>query len=224
MRILLLRSSIARLLRGPAELGKEVMMRRLWVVALLALVVAEPCFGLSHGIFHRAKTTDPGNIYGGGYVILLGDDIALMGQARMGLMSDIEGGLKMAVGFHDNWTDFTVGGDGQFLFLESTDELPINISGVAGLDVTLGDEYTAFTLGFGGLIDGDWKLRRGRSIFPQGGLLLTHRRWSSHGESGGDTDIIVSGGLIFQVTELLEFLVELRLADDSSLGIGLNIR
>jgi hypothetical protein len=200
------------------------MMRKVWIVGLLALVAAEPCFGLSHGIFHRAKTTDAGSIYGGGYVILVSDDIVLMGQGRMGLASDIEAGLKMAVGFHDSNTDFTIGGDGQFLFLESSKELPINISGVGGLDITIGDDYNIFTLGFGGLIDGEWKLRGSRELYPQGGLLITHGRWSHAGESHGHTDIIISGGIIFQVTEMVAFLAEVRLADNSSLGVGLNFR
>jgi hypothetical protein len=43
-------------------------------------------------------------------------------------------------------------------------------------------------------------------------------------QSHGDTDIVISGGMIFRMTEMLEFLVELRLADDSSLGLGLNFR
>jgi hypothetical protein len=200
------------------------MMRRLLVAALLVLVAAEPCFGLAHGIFHRAKTTDPGSIYGGGYVILVEDDIVIMGQGRMGLASDIEAGLRMAVGFHDPNTYVTIGGDGQFLFLESTQQLPINISGVGGLDVTIGDDYNAFTLGFGGLIDGEWKLRAGRKLYPQGGLLITHTRADFNGASDSDTDIVISGGMIFQISDVVGFLVEVRLADDSSIGLGLNFR
>ena len=200
------------------------MMRRLWFIALLALLVAEPCFGLSHGIFHRAKTTDAGNVYGGGYLIVVEDALVLMGQLRAGITGDVEAGGKLAVAFDDDRTFVTLGGDGQFLFLESSSELPINISGLGGLDVTLGDEYTAFTLGFGGLVDGEIKLKRGRNLYPQGGLLIAYTRWSSQGHSHGDTDIILSGGLVFQITEMVEFVTEVRLADHVSLGLGLNFR
>ncbi len=199
-------------------------MRRLWVAAFLLLLAAEPCFALSHGIFHRAKTTDPGNIYGGGYLILIEDALAVMGQLRMGLTDDVEGGLKMAVTFIDDNVNATVGGDGQFLFVEASKDLPINISGIGGLDVTFGDDYTSFLLGFGGLIDGRLKLRQKRNIYPQGGLLITHARWSSHGTSHGDTDLVLSGGLVVEITEMVEFVTELRLAEDVSFGLGLNFR
>jgi hypothetical protein len=197
-------------------------MRRLWVAALLLVLAAEPCFALSHGIFHRAKTTDPGNIYGGGYLILVDDALALMGQLRMGLATDVEGGLKMAVTFLDEDVSVTLGGDGQFLFLEASKDLPINISGIGGLDVTFGDQYTSFLLGFGGLIDGRLKLGQKRNIYPQGGLLITHQRWSSRGTSHGDTDLVLSGGLVVEITQMVEFVTELRLADDTSFGLGLN--
>lgn len=199
-------------------------MKRLWIVAFLVLLAAEPCLALSHGIFHRAKTTDPGNIYGGGYVILADGPLTFMGQVRGGVAVDVEVGGRLAITLEDDLTLVTAGGDGQFLFVESSKELPINVSGIGGLDMTFGDDFSAFLLGFGGLIDGRLKLQRGRNIYPQGALIIYYVRTSTNGRSDGDLDVILSGGMVFQITEMLEFVTELRVTRPWSLGIGLNFR
>ncbi|MFQ5905283.1 MAG: hypothetical protein ACE5JA_01795 [bacterium] len=202
-------------------------MRRLWCwgLVLFLLLASEACFALPRGIFHRARVVDPGSIYGGGYVILLEHSaFALMGQARMGVATDFEAGGRLVFTSYQNTNDLTIGGDAQYMFYGSTKEFPANISGVGGLDLTFGEDRTGFMITFGGLIDSRLKLKRGRNIYPYGGLLIIFSRWTSHGHSHGDTDLALCGGGIFRISEAVSIVSELRLTPDISIGVGLNFR
>jgi len=202
-------------------------MRRVWCWALVLSLffLAETCSALPHGIFHRARTVDPGGIYGGGYIVVLEHSaFALMGQARMGVAPDFEAGARLVFTSYENTNDLTIGGDAQYMFYSSTKEFPANISGVGGLDLTFGEDRTAFMITFGGLIDSRIKLKRGRNIYPYGGLLIIFSRWSSQGTSDGDTDLALCGGGVFQISEVISIVSELRLTPDISIGVGLNFR
>ncbi|TET80880.1 hypothetical protein E3J38_04860 [candidate division TA06 bacterium] len=199
-------------------------MRRLMLVVLVVLLqlfVAEACFALPHGIFHRARTVDPGSIYGGGYIIIIdGDAFALMGQARMGVAPDFEAGGRLVFTSYEHTNDLTLGGDAQYLFYGSTKEFPANISGVGGIDLTFGEDRGAFIVTFGGLIDTRIKLKRGRSVCPYGGLLIIFTRSGSRGH----TDLALCGGAVFQISQTVGIVSEIRLTPDFSIGVGLNFR
>lgn len=200
-------------------------MRRLMLAALVILLAANVSFGQSVGIFHRARTADPGDVYGGGCVIISGDDgFSLMGQGRRGIVADFEAGGRLVFTRIHESNVLTLGGDAQYMFYKSTKEFPANISGIGGLDIAFGDEYTAFTITLGGLIDGRLKQRRGRNIYPYGGLLILFENWSSHGHSGSDTDIALTGGVIYEISEGLRLVGEIRIQDEFSIGVGLNFR
>lgn len=200
-------------------------MKRLMLVALVVLLAANVSFAQSVGIFHRARTTSPGDVYGGGYVILSGDDgFSLMGQGRMGVVEDFEAGGRLVFTRIHESNVLTLGGDAQYMFYRSTKEVPTNISGIGGLDIAFGDEYTAFTITLGGLVDGRLKLQRGRNVYPYGGLLILFENWTSHGNSGSDTHIALTGGVIYEISKGLRLVGEIRIQKEFSIGVGLNFR
>lgn len=200
-------------------------MRRLLLAALIVLLAANVSFAQSVGLFHRARTSEPGDLYGGGYVILSGDDgFSLMGQGRMGIVQDLEAGGRLVFTRIHETNLLSLGGDAQYMFYRSTKEVPTNISGIGGLDIGFGDEYTSFTITLGGLVDGRLKFQRGRNIYPYGGLLIVFTNWSSHGFSDSETDIALTGGTVFQVSETMRIVGEIRIQDEFSIGVGLNFR
>jgi len=200
-------------------------MRRLMFAALIVLLAANVSFAQSVGLFHRARTTNPGDMYGGGYVILSGDDgFSLMGQGRMGVVEDLEAGGRLVFTRINESNVLALGGDAQYMFYRSTKQVPTNISGIGGLDISFGDEYTAFTITLGGLVDGRLKLQRGRNVYPYGGLLIVFTNWTSHGHSDSETDIALTGGTVFQISKGLALVGEIRIQDEFSIGVGLNFR
>ena len=214
------------------------MLKTKWlVIPVLAAVTAAICVGGAQAAFLGQLTTARvlerrvQDI--SGFVGFFEHATLFIGQARRGLSSDIDGGLQFGlIDPEGGDVGLAIGGDLKFALIDASPDDPFDLAVHARTAFFNYENVSVIQLGGSIVMSHPFPLSSGSSLEPYGAVNLRLERVSVDSDNsakGNDYDdtsleIGATGGLKWDVSELIDILGEFVIDDDLGLIFGVNFK